>query len=264
MHTAARRFGCGQNLFPQSGIAPRLPDSHWTIVELGDANAGFAALAAGNSSLLVLDQFEQSLIRFASDEEERRAFEDAVAAWPQAAVRRKLIFGVTNTARPSTPCCPSLAQHKLCPSPLRPEKAAHVLSLLLDNVSVKYDKSFLPQLCAEYLAESVPKTVLPALLQLVAQYCRNRGLKLDKAAWDRLLSSESSLFEDHIRESVLGCLPGKLSRWKSLKVLPRWSRAMSKSRRKSVAEIAEDYQLNPNTVSRTLEFASLPHARDCG
>ena len=113
---------------------------------------------------------------------------------------------MTNTARPSTPCCPSSHSTNCALLPLRPEKAAHVLSLLLDNVSVKYDKSFLPQLCAEYLAESVPKTVLPALLQLVAQYCRNRGLKLDKAAWDRLLSSESSLFEDHIRESVLGCL----------------------------------------------------------
>jgi WD40 repeat protein len=257
--------GAGKTSFLKAGVVPRLDGPRPSVAELaGDEVAGFKALAAEGSTLVVLDQFEQSLIRFSSDEAERRDFEEAVMRWGAGGNGPRLIFCLRDEYRTAfDTMLPRVAER--CAQfpllPLRPEVAARVLELLLGNVSVECDRDFLPGLCAEYLAEGVPKTVLPALLQMVAQYFRNRKLKLNKGEWERLTSSDTSLFEDHVREGVLERLPRRLSRVEAAESLAALTEGGVKSDAKSAAEIAADYQLRPEVVARTLEAAALPHAR---
>ena len=257
--------GAGKTSFLKAGVAPRLDDTRWTIVELtGNAAASLDAVVAEDCQLLVLDQFEQSLIRFAANDHERLSFEASVNNWIDKVPGRKVIFCLRDEYRtPFDTMLPQLSPLRVYFPliPLRPDAASRVLGLLLDSVGVKYDADFLPRLCAEYLAENVPKTVLPALLQLLAQYCQNRRTKLDKVTWDRLLSSNSSLFEDHLRESVLERLPRNVSRIDAVESLAALTEADVKSRRKSVREIAEETRLKEQTVSRVLELAAMPNAR---
>jgi WD40 repeat protein len=258
--------GAGKTSFLRAGVLPRLGDPPPAVAELtADAAESFGALTTAGTPLVILDQFEQSLIRFAQDAGGRLAFEEAVEAWVAGRAGRRIVFCLRDEFRtPFDAMLPRVSRHTAQASfallPLRPDTAARVLGRLLDNVRAEHDADFLGRLCEDYLAEGVPRRVLPALLQMVAQYWRGRDLRLDKPAWERLTAPDSSLFEEHVRGAVLERLPRRLS-LEAAQSLAALAEGEFKSRRKSAEEIAEDYQLSPEAVRRTMEAASLPSAR---
>ncbi len=258
--------GSGKTSFLSAGVLPRLGAPPSAVVEMtADADGSFSALASAGSPLLVLDQFEQSLIRFAKRPAECRAFEDAAEAWVAGGEGRRIIFCLRDEYRTSFDAmlprvAPRCRDAHFALLPLRPDAAWGVLELLLKNARVEYDIGFLSPLCANYLAEGVPKSVLPALLQMVAHYWRGRGGRLDKAAWERLTAGDTSVFKEHIRGAVLERLPRRLT-LEAAQSLAALAEGAVKTRRKSAEEIAADHQLDPAVVKRTMETASQPHAR---
>lgn len=258
--------GSGKTSFLSAGVLPALGAPSSAIAELTEDAAGsFGALAASGSPLLILDQFEQSLIRFAQDPARCRAFEDAAGAWVAGGEGRRLIFCLRDEYRtPFDTMLPRVASRcrdaQFALLPLRPDAAAHVLGLLLKNAGVECDAKFLEPLC-EGLAGGVPKSVLPALLQMVAQYWRSpRRGRLDKGVWERLNAGETSVFREHVREAVLERLPRKLT-LEAAQSLWALAEGPVKTHRKSAEEIAADHGLSPEVVRRTLETAAQPHAR---
>jgi hypothetical protein len=142
-----------------------------------DTGEELDASLSPKASVVILDQFEQSLVRLSADKRALAAFSAAVQSRLRALSSLKLVFCIRDEYRTAfDTMLPRIAsQATLFPRlPFDIDTAGNVLRRLLDNVRVAYDPQFLPTLCNS-LAEGAPRTVLPALLQLVAQYFQNKN-----------------------------------------------------------------------------------------
>ena len=144
--------------------------------------------------------------------------------------------------------------------PFQPEVAAEVLRLLLASANVEYDQDFLVVLC-DRIADGVPRRVLPAVLQLIVQYCQNHGAGLDANSWSQMTVGKKSLFEEHISDTVLVELPRKVQKLAAIKTLLALTAGEVRSGYKDVETIVGESGLNLKEAQYTLEIASLPTAR---
>jgi TIR domain/Novel STAND NTPase 1 len=207
--------GSGKTSFIKAGVLPKIRNEGAIVYELErDTPGELDVLNSEKASIIILDQFEQSLIRLSADDRRFADFRSKVETLLQKRLNRKLVFCIRDEYRTSfDTMLPRISsQCTLFPLlPLEVGTAANVLQLLLENVRVTYDAKFLPTLCGD-LAEGVPRTVLPALLQLITQHFRNHKLRLDGSSWDRLMQQGNSLFEQHITEALLRQLPRSVSK----------------------------------------------------
>ena len=252
--------GAGKSSFIRAGLIPRLGPGAADVVELTEDTSGVLA-AMPAVDVLFLDQFEQTLIRMAQGAEPSSSFAPALTAWLEA-TSSTVVFSIRDEYRTAfDTMLPAIA--KRCASfpvvPFSPEVGADVLGQLLEDARVPFEPAFARQLCDE-LAEGVPRTTLPALLQLIVQYCRTRGEPLTAAAWDRL-TERGAIFRDHVRRTVVEALPRRIMELRACEALAALAAGEVKAPAKTLNEVATDSGVDTVSVRATLEMAALPHAR---
>jgi len=260
--------GSGKTSFIKAGVLPQMRHESPIAVELErDTPEELDALLSGldvlRGAVIIFDQFEQSLVRLSTDKRKLGEFATAFQSRLQTLPTPKLVFCIRDEYRTAfDTMLPVIAsQCALFPLlPLEVHTAANVMGLLLENARVAYDPQFLPTLC-DLLAEGVPRTVLPALLQVIAQHCQNNHLTLNNGSWDRLLKPGNSLFEQHIGYALLRVLPSSVPRLDASRTLAALTSGNVKSPFKSATKIADDCGVKQASVRRTLEVAALPTAR---
>ncbi len=254
--------GSGKTSFIKAGVLSKVKNA--VVCELEhDTPEELDAVLSSDSAAVILDQFEQSLIRLSVDHHALAAFAAGLESRLQNSSTGKLVFCIRDEYRtPFDTMLPAIARRcTLFPLlPLEVDTAADVLKLLLDNIRVKYDPDFLAKLCAD-LAEGAPRTILPALLQLIAQRFSNHKLSLNGSSWDRLRQPGNSLFEQHVRGVVAQGLTLPTSQLEAYRCLAALTSGEVKSAFKSAAIIADEYALKEETVRRTMNIAAQPNAR---
>jgi WD40 repeat protein len=254
--------GAGKTSFIRAGLVPSLKSGSAEVVELQE-DSYEAPKSHRYIEYIFLDQFEQTLIRLSKNDKLLRSFPANLKSWFDAYGEKKIIFCIRDEYRtPFDAMLPEISKDcSFFPLlPLVPEVASSVLSALLNNARIEHDQMFLPHLCQE-LAESVPKTVTPAILQLIAQYCKNHELKLNKGSWDQLLLGNRSIFEDHVKDAVINRLPRRIPRLDACISLAALTSGEVKSQSKTAKEIAEGHKVNLQDVEDTLDIALRPQAR---
>lgn len=247
--------GAGKTSFLQAGVVSQLEPGEAAVIELTSENAEDVAAACGSARIVCFDQFEQSLMRIAEDAQRCAAFQDALL---EAAPQVRLVFCIRDEYRTAfEQLLPAIARGcvPFALLPFSAAQAATVLTTLLKNGRVAYDADFIPQLCAS-VAEGVPPTVLPAILQVIVQQCRARGLALNSATWRQIAGGEGAdVFEEHVRERVIDQVPRAI-RMDALRTLVALTAGDVKSARKRAPEIATDGGVQPSRAQRALDVAA--------
>ena len=253
--------GAGKTSFLRAGVLPAL-DGRGTIVEMTGLPSDPVPVPGEPGGVLIFDAFER-LLRSAAAASKAPATAAALAAWAQPAAGMRQVFALRAEYWPAfDSMLPEVAARctRFPLLPLAPEKAAAVLGLLLESVRLDYDESLLLPLCEE-LADGVPKTVRPALLQILSQALQRRGEKVTQGIWDRVKSAGDSLLQEHIRETVLDRVPARVGGSRAIEILDGLTYGVFRSSARTVAEIAAGRKISPPDVQETLETAALPHAR---
>ncbi|HEX2099873.1 MAG TPA: TIR domain-containing protein, partial [Candidatus Synoicihabitans sp.] len=241
----------------KAGVAPVLRPSQVSVVELKEDSAGeLERVCASQPDVVIFDQFEQSLIRLAHDAERCAALDRALVA---VGKHVRTVFCIREEFRTAfeelLPETESLCTSFLL-QPFAPSEAVAVLEELLKNGGIEFDATYLPALC-ESLSEGVPRAVVPAILQVIAQQCRIRNLALNSATWQRLVrGQERTIFEEHVSESVLAQLPFRIPRLSATRTLVALTHMDVKSEFKTVSQIAEDQGVTMTAVQQTLDVAA--------
>jgi hypothetical protein len=248
--------GAGKTSFLQAAVVPMFAPGEASVFELPEAFAAAAERAfSAATKLVVVDQFEQTLIAIARNDEARARLANIFRSPPAGL---QLVFCIRDEYRTAfDTLLPDLAAVAV-PFPLlpfRPDEAAVILLRLLDDGGLGYDADFLLRLCEE-LSEGVPPMVLPAILQVLAQQCRARRIALTPATWPQLSHRDSSIFEEHVRERVLGQIPPRASMLHATRTLVALTSGNVKSSFKDAATIATEQRIPLREAERTLAIAS--------
>lgn len=253
--------GVGKSSFLRAGVQPAL-GAAMVVVELSEGSAEELRMAAEPDAVVAFDQFEQVLVKLARDRE--RLTEFAVAAEELTREGRRFLFCVRTDHRDRfEELLPHL--HRQCLSfrvhAFAPAEAAVVLEVLLEDAHVGYDRDALVPFC-EALADGVPPVILPVILQMVVQHCRDRDVELTEATRHALMRKDTrSFFADHLHTSVVRQLPRSVPELDGALTLRALTNGDVKSPPKTVADIAEEEQLKAAHVHRTLQTAAGPGAR---
>ena len=248
--------GAGKTSVLRAGVCPRLKGAV-EILELNDdVTPHDLRRAATPGAILVLDQFEQTLIALARDASRHEAFANSFDALTKDGTR--IVFAIRDEYRTAFEQMLPRVAGACTPFallPFTPTQAVDVFAKLLASGGVSHDAESLPLVC-EAVAEGVPRTVLPAILQVIAQHCQMHEIRLSAAAWVRLAQKEQSVFEEHVRDAVIGALPRTVPRLDATTTLLALTSGDVKSTPKSLEEITTERSVNRAHAEKVLAVAA--------
>jgi WD40 repeat protein len=255
--------GAGKTSFIRAGVIPSLPPGSSTVVELQyGREQGLEALRTP-PRYVCFDQFDHTLIGLSRTPGLPAAFESEMIAWSESHPSTRVVFCVRDEYRTAFEAMlPSIAgKSKGFPLfPFEPAVAGRVLQRLLANAQIEHDPEFLHPLCDE-LAEGVPRSVTPAILQLLAQYAKNHKLTLNKGTWDQLSHDQRSFFAEHLKDAIVSRLPRRVTALNASLVLKALTSGDVKSSAKTVEDIGQEADLDVSLVGDVLDLALRPDAR---
>src|SRR5204863_206338 len=202
---------------------------------------------AGAAKTLIVDQFEQAIVRLSRDPAGPGAFEQAVIAWLAADADRRAVLVIRDEYRTAfDTVLPELSERarSFALLPLRVADAAHALTTILDSARIEHDPGFVGRLVDE-LADGVPPRVRPAMLQLVAHEAWASRRRFDKNLWEQTPTSRRAFFERHVRSTVLGQLAASISRYDAARALRGLCVAELKAAPRTAEEVATAEQQSP-------------------
>jgi WD40 repeat protein len=256
--------GSGKTSFLRAGVMARLLNEGTPVRLVREPRPPkWDILAPGDGSLVFVDQFEQLLAHLGRHPEESGAFVDGLERCIAEKPGATWVLCLRDEYRTAFETVLPAWAGRATRFPLlsfAPPVAARVLAGLLDSAQVEYQPSFLEPLCVE-LAEGTPPTVKPALLQMLAQRCKEQRLALTPPGWAQLREGSGSLFEAHIRQSVLGRLRGPVARGNATRVLRTLTAGDLKSAPRRLGEVAQAAEVPEDKARDVLEAAADPHAR---
>jgi WD40 repeat protein len=256
--------GSGKTSFLRAGVMARLLKDGVPVRLLREPfPPTWEQLAPKGEKVVLIDQFEQLLAHLGRHPEECGTFKAGLAQSLQERPDTTWVLCLRDEYRTAFETVLPSWSRRTTRFPLlsfTPSAAARVLGGLLESAQVEHTPAFLKALCQE-LAEDTPPTVKPALLQLIAQRCRDQKRTLDQAHWERLRAGSGSLFEVHVRESVLSRLRGPVRRRNAARVLRTLTAGELKSTPRLLAEAAREAAVSEATARSVLESAADSRAR---
>jgi hypothetical protein len=251
--------GAGKSSLVLAGLVPGMTPPPRIFREYD----GAARLAQSGDALVVMDQFDEALTRAAKSPATHESLKQEMDGFASGGGRLLLCLREDYWSALET-MLPAVAGRALWfhVRSFSAESGAQILMRLLREAHVSFEIDFVRQLCLELARDGViVPSVRPAILQLIAQRVQAKNWPLNADTWQRLRGGRDSVFESHVSEEFLPRLPEGLSRLEALRTLSALVAGETRSRSKTLDEVARDAGVTMARARQALEHAAFSSVR---